>query len=73
MTSAQAAELRAVMQAVCDMEVSSKQAIHMIRAAAGDAEALKIDMEQFKGIIHWRMPTREEAAVPSSGERIEQS
>ncbi|KAJ1483808.1 hypothetical protein T484DRAFT_2556492 [Baffinella frigidus] len=48
-----ARELRAVMQALCDINVRALEGRRMIEAACGD-EKRNITFEEFKAIIRWR-------------------
>eukprot|EP00293_Proteomonas_sulcata_P018596 CAMPEP_0184295382 /NCGR_PEP_ID=MMETSP1049-20130417/6234_1 /TAXON_ID=77928 /ORGANISM="Proteomonas sulcata, Strain CCMP704" /LENGTH=259 /DNA_ID=CAMNT_0026603859 /DNA_START=256 /DNA_END=1035 /DNA_ORIENTATION=- len=51
-----ARELRAVMQACCDIEVRALDGKKMIEAAASEPGQTTISLEEFKAIIRWKAP-----------------
>ena len=60
-----AKELRAVMLACCEMDVRYVDGKKMIQAAASDDKPDKsvINFEEFKNIIHWRIPRDDDGQI----------
>ena len=52
-----AKELRQVMAALCDVEISAKEADIMIQGAAKEPGQTHITFEEFKSILYWQDPS----------------